>query len=245
MKMKDWNMAEWACLAFPTTFFCCCSNLLNVWAWPATYLRARTSSVQDWTNTAASVGLKSLKGKLNAAKPLEDHDFLSPCIQKQTRWSAESTDRRPCRTETLQSFCLNVWPPDELLPQMKVPKRCLSVHLYNIHQQWILMSDLSEKGEESSQLGKRPPCVEPRFPGATCEQTLTWMSVCQTEAPKIPPLCSLVQLSPTKNDIYSAPHGYRKYPRRGDSNTKYERKHWGSTLMNHPKVKGLLKGTAV
>ena len=136
-----------------------------------------------------------------------------------------------------------------------VPKRCLSVHLCNIHQSWILMSILTEKGTESILLRnkntqKNPPQMcqivhdRPRI-SCRCEQTLTWMSGCQSAARrKSLPLCSCVQLSPRKkNDIYSTPCGCRKYPRRqaweetGILSTNG--KHWGSTSINQLKVKDL------
>ena len=92
-----------------------------------------------------------------------------------------------------------------------VPKRCLSAHLCNIHQSWILMCNLTEKGTESillrnknKKIKKKPPqmCqivhVRPRI-SRRREQTLTWMSGCQSAARrKSLPLCSCVQLSPRK-----------------------------------------------
>lgn len=111
-----------------------------------------------------------------------------------------------------------VWPRRELLPQMKVPKRCLSVHLCNIHQQWILMSNLSEKGEESTLLeGGRSPqtcvsdhlCQAQNFP---VQHVATWTGANLDVRVEHVENRSRVQLSPRKNDIYSTPHGYREYP---------------------------------
>lgn len=98
--------------------------------------------------------------------------------------------------------------------RQNVPKRCLSVRLCNIHQSWILMSSLTEKGTESILLRnkntqQKPPqmCqivhVRPRI-SCRCEQTLTWMSGCQSAARrKSLPLCSCVQLSPRKKMTFT------------------------------------------
>lgn len=129
------------------------------------------------------------------------------------------------------------------------------VHLCNIHQLWILMSDLTEKGKGSTLLrngdkGKKNtdvsdrPCQAKNFlvQQCRCEQTLTRMSDCQSEARRKSLLqCSCVQLSPWKNDIYLTPRGVGEEPKetglRGDLNTKYKWKHWGSTLIYQPEVK--------
>lgn len=145
---------------------------------------------------------------------------------------------------------------------MKVPKRCLSVHLCNIHQQWILMSNLTEKENESTLFwngGRESPqrcqiiCAEPRLCWCSmwqCEQTLTWMSVCQSEARrKSLPLCSCVQLSPRKKWHLPDSPRIQKVPRetglRWDWNTKHKWKRWGITSINRLKVKDLLKGRVV
>lgn len=128
-------------------------------------------------------------------------------------WKYPHKKNLKARRISRASVLTNAWPQKELYLRQNVPKRCLSVRLCNIHQSWILMSSLTENGTESILLRnkntQKPPqmCqivhVRPRI-SCRCEQTLTWMSGCQSAVRrKSLPLCSCVQLSPRKKMTFT------------------------------------------
>lgn len=64
-------------------------------------------------------------------------------------WKYPHKKNLKARRISRASVLTNAWPQKELYLRQNVPKRCLSVRLCNIHQSWILMSSLTEKGMES------------------------------------------------------------------------------------------------
>lgn len=140
---------------------------------------------------------------------------------------------KKCLKHNISSAALSsVWPSDELRKK-NIPKRCLSVHLFNIYQRWILMSNLTEKGKESTITRcVRLSMSNSDFPGAAAAAPM-WTDVnLDVRLPewsilKIPLLCSHVQLSRRRKKRHLLdPLQIRKVPKKaglsGGLNTKYK-----------------------